>query len=64
MVKFVYNDSYLWIRAWCRVRYYVMTMLVASALGMIMQICPYSSLDIRDVTETHYERGNDNQGIT
>ena len=41
-----------------------MAMLVASTLGMIMQACPYGSLDIRDVTETHYERGNDNQWIT
>ena len=64
MVKFVYNDSYLWIRAWCLIRYYVMVTLVATALGRIMQACPYSSLDIRDVTETHYERGNDNQRIS
>ena len=64
MVKFVYNDSYLWIRAWCRIGYYVIAMLVASVLGRIMQACHYGSLDIRDVTGTHYERGNDNQGIT
>ena len=64
MVKFDYNDSYLWVRTWCHIRYYVMAILVASVLGRIMQACPYSSLDIRDVTGTHYERGNDNQGIT
>ena len=46
------------------IRYYIMAMLVASALGRIMQACPYSSLDIRDDTGTHYERGNDNQWIT
>ena len=40
-----------------------MTMLVASILGRIMQARHYGSLDIRDVIETHYERGNDNQWI-